>query len=1365
MLRRSPLGTSQDGQLTQLRLKSILDKLTLDGLLDRESGGYVCPPDIIEECTRHSVEMGTFGDWVKVIHELNPLLVERWSSYHYQSYMQGVREVRIAVYQNKLWAYQDCMTNLHLQYADRIRAQHPSSLILQNVHDIDWLLERPTSVLFDGFQHGLSQALLQLIPNARLFGLLKLLCQSEDLPDKEHFLIMLAQQQLFRGEFASMERTLEGLDDYRAAGLLACLAVIRGQSALAQAKLDEAGAGWNESGDASLTHTIIHMFTLLHMLGDGRDEVLQQAAAYSKRARRHAPKDIRELYKVFEQLIRFLSQPTQDSFLFVQEVFDKTPWNHFTVWLQGWSAVWIDAGAAKSQRVGLRRMFDRASVCEYMWLQAEMAEILLRLEAKDNKLQLFANRFWETTNTTSMVHLLRTREPWERTLDALIAFKPKPKPQSEEESNNSGPQERLGWFIQAVGHKVLIEARHQTCNKKMTWGKGRKVSIQRLREEAHNFDFLSEQDNLICQNIHRQNKKFYHYGQSQYAWDEEGALLAMVGHPNVFWINDKRHFPIELEVGTPELRITQENEYLHISLHPKFSKESRAVLWRESQTRAIVVEVKEQHRKLASTLGINGLQVPKHAKSMVLQAIEAVAPLITVHSDIGGGSDSIEEVEASARTIVQLVPYQQGMKLSFWVQPFGETGPMFRPGAGGESVYARIDKQQKHTRRILALEKRNAHNVLGSCPSLERMIDLDEEAILDDLVHCLEVLTELKALGDTIDLQWPEGETLKIRKKASSQQLSINVSGGENGWFEATGELQVDEELSLDLNALMEMTKNQAGRFLRLNDGQFLALTQSLRRSLDDLRTYSQAGKDGRQFATSATFALDSLWEHVGSIEGKKAWKRLRRKLKQQDATPAPVPSTFQAELRDYQLEGFRWMMRLADWGFGACLADEMGLGKTIQSLAMILSRAPEGPTLVLAPASVCFNWVDEIRKFAPTLEPYSLGNKDRKSLVSSLGPFDVLVCSYGLLQYETELLTKKQWHTIVLDEAQAIKNAATKRSEAAMALQGNFKLITTGTPVENHLGELWNLFRFLNPNLLGSWENFQATFARLIEHHDNRDVRHRLKRLIQPFLLRRRKQDVLHELPPRTDVVLHVDLSEDERVMYEALRQNALKQLAELEDGTGQQPIRILAELMRLRQACCHPELVVPNSTFPSSKVAVFAEVISDLLANRHKVLVFSQFVRFLEIIRDHLDTEGVSYQYLDGSTSQTQRKKRIKAFQAGEGEVFLLSLKAGGFGINLTAADYVIHMDPWWNPAVEDQASDRAHRIGQQRPVTVYRLVAKDTVEEKIVDLHNRKRDLAESLLVGAEMSGKMTADELMQLIRDDKEPRKPLNSLTLR
>jgi SNF2 family DNA or RNA helicase len=369
----------------------------------------------------------------------------------------------------------------------------------------------------------------------------------------------------------------------------------------------------------------------------------------------------------------------------------------------------------------------------------------------------------------------------------------------------------------------------------------------------------------------------------------------------------------------------------------------------------------------------------------------------------------------------------------------------------------------------------------------------------------------------------------------------------------------------------------------------------------------------------------------------------------------------------------------------------------------------------------------------------------------------DVLVASYGLLHVEIDRLAAVEWRMAVFDEAQAVKNAATKRAQACQRLRAAFRLALTGTPVENYLGELWSLFNIVNPGLLGSRERFQRRFAEPIERKNSDRNRanaalQSLRALIRPFILRRTKSAVLSELPPRTEVTLEVELPPEERAFYEALRRNALETLMRPSDRpVGPRRIHILAEITRLRRACCHPGLVDPQSELPGAKLETVIDLVDELIRNNHKALVFSQFVGHLARLSAALDQRGIRYQYLDGSTAAKDRESAVASFQAGDGTLFLISLKAGGTGLNLTAADYVIHLDPWWNPAVEDQAADRAHRIGQKRPVTVYRLIVQDSIEEKILALHQHKRDLAADLLEGSEMSGRLSDDELLGLIRD--------------
>ncbi|MEO8498336.1 MAG: DEAD/DEAH box helicase, partial [Planctomycetota bacterium] len=592
-----------------------------------------------------------------------------------------------------------------------------------------------------------------------------------------------------------------------------------------------------------------------------------------------------------------------------------------------------------------------------------------------------------------------------------------------------------------------------------------------------------------------------------------------------------------------------------------------------------------------------------------------------------------------------------------------------------------------------------------------------------------------------------------VIKESDGSTFQVSIRRDKD-WFAASGTLKVDDELTIDMMKLLELTELSNSRFIELNDGQYLALTDEFRRRIAELNAFADVRKNVVRFPRVRAAAIEDVAEGF-DLKTDKEWKSYVQRLHESNSLVTEVPSTFQGDLRDYQREGFQWLCRLAHWGVGACLADDMGLGKTIQAITLLLHRAADGPALIVAPTSVAFNWLNEIQRFAPTLNARIFGGGDREAFLQELGPRDVIITSYGLLYNEAERFQARSWHTAILDEAQAIKNMATKRSQAAMGLEVDFRVILTGTPLENHLGELWNLFQFINAGLLGSFKEFQDRFSNPIERDQDRAARWHLKKLIQPFILRRNKTQVLQELPSRTEITLQVELSPEEAAFYEALRIRAIEKLSKSDDAEGKDNsgshLKILAEIMRLRRACCHPKLAAEGSVIPSSKSALFLETLEELLDNRHKVLVFSQFVDHLTILREALDLKGISYQYLDGSTPAKQRKVRVEAFQAGEGDVFLISLKAGGLGLNLTAADYVMHMDPWWNPAVEDQASDRAHRLGQTRPVTIYRFVTKGTIEEQIVDLHRTKRDLADSLLEGSDMSGKLSAEALLKLIRE--------------
>jgi superfamily II DNA or RNA helicase len=453
----------------------------------------------------------------------------------------------------------------------------------------------------------------------------------------------------------------------------------------------------------------------------------------------------------------------------------------------------------------------------------------------------------------------------------------------------------------------------------------------------------------------------------------------------------------------------------------------------------------------------------------------------------------------------------------------------------------------------------------------------------------------------------------------------------------------------------------------------------------------------------------------------------------------AHLPDGLHATLRAYQERGVDWLSFLRDAELGAVLADDMGLGKTLQTIAVLRGRA-----LVVCPKSVLHNWAGEIARFRPRLRVALFHGPSR-----ALDPrADVTLTTYSVLRLDTTLLATETWDAVVLDEAQAIKNESSQTARAAFELRGRFRVALSGTPVENRLEELWSIMHFVNPGLLGGRSDFRERYAAPIAVGDP-GAAARLRAKIRPFVLRRMKRDVLPELPPRTDQVLAVELDERERAVYDAVRVATRKDVAEkLQKGGGAGVLAALEALLRLRQASCHSALVPGQSAETSSKIEAVVEALSDAAADGHKALVFSQWTSLLDLVEPHLTQEGIAFTRLDGST--TDRAGVVAAFQDEAGPpVMLVSLKAGGTGLNLTAADHVFLLDPWWNPAVEDQAADRAHRIGQDRPVMVYRLVAKDTVEERILLLQERKRAIADVALGEAGQAGGITRDELLALL----------------
>ena len=1332
-------------------LKPYLENLLEQNLLIQEPGkSPQCHPLLAEIATRDAIKVGVWSDMVKIVETELPI-----STYYtikdsrkFSSRQQLLREIRIGIYRQdmkfilrQLECYQKYSYNPQPIFLDEIL-----KLILNNPFDSYWFNQLPPELYELGLASILLDSVKYLSEASEQFSLLESEANKPNGRCDDTLRLLLAEQFILRDDIESAKHYLEQVSEKfsdPAQVFWGWLAFLEGDYQQAIAHYTTALKSLRKATGKrkAFFESIGGIFFIFALLQDGSPTKLKEAEGYATTMALKSESWLSYIYTWLQKVLQIQQGDlSQKEWINHAYIADHKEHHSLETFFCSLCLYWVDTAQAQKRLPKLlKSLSEQAEATGYYWLAAEAAELLSRLKTKGNKK---VEAIYSQTEVPPLVDLIKTQQPWEISLKALANL------QKKSPETTIADQKRLVWFITFYSTSFVVQPREQKITAKGGWSKGRPISLKRLYSNPGQFDYLTTQDLRVCSHI--ETNYYGYYEKVEYSFSEL-AMRALVGHPLVFW-EDSTTTRVDIVSGEPELIVKKvKGERITLEFSPKLKSNKDIIVVKETPTRLKVIEITAEHQRIATILGVkNRLEVPALASEQVLAAISGVSPIVTVHSDLGGGVESAKEVKANSQPHLHLLPAGEGLKAALLCRPFGDIGSYYRPGKGGSTVIAEIEGQRLQTTRKMEEEEALANHVIKSCPILTRYSSEDGEWLIEEPEDCLFLLLELQELGEQVIIEWPEGEKLQIAHQAGINNFQIQIKR-QNDWFAASGELKLDKNLVLDMENLLALLEKTPSRFIPLGEGQFLALTEQFRQRLDELRTFGSKKGNSWQFHPLTSLVLEDAIADVGQLKADRHWKQQVRKLKEVKDLQPKLPSTLQAELRDYQLEGFDWLSRLAHWGVGACLADQMGLGKTLQALAVILNHAPVGATLILAPTSVCMNWISEAQKFAPTLNPVQFGYSERQKTLDELQPFDLFVCSYGLLQQEevAQMLAEVEWQTIVLDEAQAIKNMSTKRSQAAMKLQGQFKLITTGTPIENHLGELWNLFRFINPGLLGSWEQFNQRFAIPIERNQDKQVRKQLKKLIQPFILRRTKTQVLEELPSRTEITLHVDMSQSEMAFYEALRQKAIAKLSDSDATAGAKHLQVLAEIMKLRRACCHTRLVMSDSNLPSAKLELFGEVLAELLENKHKALVFSQFVDHLHIIRDYLAQKQISYQYLDGSTPAKQRKIRVDQFQGGEGDVFLISLKAGGTGLNLTAADYVIHMDPWWNPAVEEQASDRAHRIGQQRPVTIYRLVTKGTIEEKIVELHHHKRDLADSLLEGTEISGKMSTDELLRLM----------------
>lgn len=590
------------------------------------------------------------------------------------------------------------------------------------------------------------------------------------------------------------------------------------------------------------------------------------------------------------------------------------------------------------------------------------------------------------------------------------------------------------------------------------------------------------------------------------------------------------------------------------------------------------------------------------------------------------------------------------------------------------------------------------------------------------------VVRELITEGWRVDAQG-------MRYRAPGR-FQLEVSSGVD-WFELRGALEFDDT-TVHLPELLAAAR-RGEELVMLSDGSFGLMPEEWLKKYGVLAELGTAHSDHLRFNRTQVGLLDALLAAQPATSFDRGFERARDSLEQfRGIRPADPPATFKGQLRQYQREGLGWLHFLREFGFGGCLADDMGLGKTVQILALLEERRAQreqdariGPSLVVVPKSLVFNWKQEAARFAPKLRVLDHTGNLRRKGSEHFHDHDLLVTTYGTLRNDAAHFRDVRFDYVILDEAQAIKNESSASAKAARLLNADQRLALSGTPIENHLGELWSLFEFLNPGMLGAASVFKL--AQGSGRDLDPDTRALLAHALRPFILRRTKSQVLQDLPPKLEQTLYCELDGKQRKLYGELRDHYRRSLLQRieRDGLARAKIHILEALLRLRQAAIHPGLIDERRVGESSaKLELLLPQLREAMDEGHKVVVFSQFTSMLAIIRTHLDREGVDYEYLDGKTRD--REARVHRFQSVPScKLFLVSLKAGGTGLNLTAAQYVFLLDPWWNPAVEAQAIDRTHRIGQVNRVFAYRIIARETIEEKVLALQSMKRELADAIL----------------------------------
>ena len=812
-----------------------------------------------------------------------------------------------------------------------------------------------------------------------------------------------------------------------------------------------------------------------------------------------------------------------------------------------------------------------------------------------------------------------------------------------------------------------------------------------------------------------------------------------------------------LEVRKINPTITIKPYLDHFKVISSLRTDDRGILQKKVSSEGRVLSVmfadKRQEPIIKRLLAIDTL--PLEARKDLVAFAEQVKNIISIDTLALEKLGHAQGIQGTGKIVIRIKPSRDiknsvGYNMIAAAMPCSDEYARFTPGRGPTLFVTEKKGEQKIVFRDLQAEEDNFRRLAKKVTSLS-----GSNSSLQTPENLLKLLEFVSDNPEDYVIEWPRGEEIKFRGRVDRNTWPLFVSTGTlHQWFSIVGNCSVGGVQLPARQLVSAVQQNPDGEYIRLGENDYLKMSKELKKQIEALAAICQEKGDG---LVVPKFFIGQLADIVGSEtvggSGDAAYRDLLQKVKDAYASTPEVPQGLNGTLRDYQVTGYRWMSRLSSWGAGACLADDMGLGKTVQTIAFLLSKASEGASLVIAPTTVLSNWKSELKRFAPSLNPIVLNDEpDRVKTVEGCGKDDVLLCSYGILTTCGDILAGKQWNVICLDEAHQIKNRFTKVSEAAMSLVGSHRVILTGTPLQNDVSELWNLMQFLNPGLLGTFRQFSEKFGSISgkspgKKEAQEKAMEQLKTMTQPFILRRTKDEVVRELPARTKIDYMVPLTDREMAAYEERRQ----EVESFYDTVKPNEVMkfFFGDLNRLRRMACSMALENANWGEEASKIRELRYLLNGIVSEDNNIVIFSQYTSFLVYVQELLRSMGLPFLYLDGSTPMNRRDRIIGDFQSGKIPIFVCSLKVGGIGINLTAANYVIMLDPWWNPAIEQQAMDRAYRIGQTRDVTVIRMVSYHTIEEKVTRLQESKLKIATDLLDGASASASLSYDDIKEML----------------